>query len=279
MIEIIKIVRILKRKTAQITIAVLTILFLTGLSVHFYPSCQTPAVYACSSTDYNFHTFFQNEKIDCDTLNYHPVSDAVVKFCNLSAAAIRNGEQYTPPAASEKNSGEIKIIIKTPIFFEPEVKFDESDRQMAADSIENEIRTNFKQYGISVLTRDETNSIFSAAGIFGASNEVKILTPDIMKKIYEKESIHAVIDISFYNLTVARHFQFNIKMTASDRRDLARCDRYEARVRFKATSCGSGDILWIDEVTGYSDNSFYYSIFEKGIMYNLKQICIDESAI
>ncbi len=277
MTEIIKIVRILKRKTAQIVIAVLAVLFSIGLAGKFYPFHQTPSVYACSSTDYNFHTFFQNEKIDCAALNYHPVSDAVVKFCSLSAAAIRGGQSARTD--NEKNSGEVKIILKTPIFFEPEVKFDESDRRLTAESIENEIRTNFKQYGITVLTQDETNSAYSAAGVSGASGEVKILTPDIMKKLYEKNSIHAVIDISFYNLTVTKHFQFNIKMTASDRRDLARSDRYEARVRFKATSCAGGDILWIDEITGYSDNSFYYSIFEKGIMYNLKQICIDESAI
>lgn len=230
---------------------------------------------ACSSTDYNFHDFFITESVDCASLNYNPVSDSASRFCNLSSSAL-NKERQAPP---DGKTSEIRVILKTPIFFETEIKYGDSEKEAAACSIENEIRSFYKQYGIDLLTQPEADTVFKAIGVNGSSAEIKILTPELMKKLNDDHSIYAVIDVSFYKLTISKHFQFNIKMTASDRRDLARNDRYDAHVRYKVTRCETGDIIWIDEVTGYSDDSFYYSLFEKGIMYNLKQICINESAL
>ncbi len=231
--------------------------------------------YACSSTDYNFHDFFKTESVDCANLNYNPVSDSAMRFCTLSSSAINAAH----PARPNGGTSEIKVVLKTPVFFEAEIKYGEGEKESAAASIENEIRAAYKNFGIDLLTQSEAETVFKALGLSGSSSEIKILTPELMKKLNDEHSIYAVIDISFYNLTIAKHFQFNIKMTASDRRDLARNDRYDARIRYKVTRCETGDILWIDEVTGYSDDSFYYSLFEKGIMYNLKQICINESAL
>jgi hypothetical protein len=230
---------------------------------------------ACSSTDYNFHDFLKTGSVDCARLNYNPVSDSASRFCVLSSSALNEGR----PAAPDGKTSEIRVILKTPVFFEAEIKYGESEKEAAACSIENELRSFYKQYGVNLLTQPETEKVFNALGINGSSSEIKILTPGLMKRLNDDHSIYAIIDISFYNLTVSKHFQFNIKMTASDRRDLARNDRYDARVRYKVTRCETGDIIWIDEVTGYSDDSFYYSLFEKGIMYNLKQICINESAL
>lgn len=249
-------------------------IILFAITAHIILHFCGPA-YACSSTDYNFHDFFKTESVDCTHLNYNPVSDSASRFCVLSSSAISEGR----PAAPNGETAEIRVILKTPVFFEAEIKYGESEKESAAASIENEIRAAYKNYGIDLLTQPETETVFKTLGLSGSSAEIKILTPELMKKLNDEHSIYAIIDISFYNLTVAKHFQFNIKMTASDRRDLARNDRYDARVRYKVTRCETGDILWIDEVTGYSDDSFYYSLFEKGIMYNLKQVCINESAL
>ncbi len=224
---------------------------------------------ACSSTDYNYQVFFQTERVDSDGSNYNPISDCVKKFCDLTSNV------YGGRAAGE--TLEIKLLMKPSIYFEPGLKFSEQIKASVAASVETEIIDQYKRWKIHVCDSQEASAVYKKAG-FTPGSPI-LLTPEAMKKLYAECGIYAVIDISFYSMTYTKNFQVNIKTPASDRRDLARTDKYEARIRYKITRCENSDILWIDEVTGLSDDSFYYSLFEKGIIYNLKQICINESAI
>lgn len=246
---------------------------LLASAVIFAASFFGPAAFACSSSDYNYQTFFETQRVDCDGANYNPISDSAVKFVNLSVNTVLAEQK------AAGGSGEVKVMFKKPFFFEPSVKFGVETINKTADSLETEIRGNFKTYNVSVCGSAEVESIYKNLGFTGASDEIVVFTPEIMKKIYSENGIYAVIDISFYSMSVAKHYQINIKTPASDRRDLARTDKFEARIRYKITKCETGDILWIDEVCGLSDDSFYYSLFEKGLMYNLKQVCINESAL
>lgn len=237
-------------------------------------ACLLPApALACSSSDYNYQTFFETERVDCDVANYNPISDSAVKFVNLSVNTVL-AENKSPDG-----SGEVKVMIKKPVFFEPSLKFSADTINKTADSLETEISGNYKTYNVRACGSSEVESVYKSLGFAGASDEVVIFTPEILKRLYSENGIYAVIDISFYSMSVAKHYQINIKTPVSDRRDLARTDKFEARIRYKITKCETGDILWIDEVCGLSDDSFYYSLFEKGLMYNLKQVCINESAL
>ncbi|HPG57237.1 MAG TPA: hypothetical protein PKW98_05420 [Candidatus Wallbacteria bacterium] len=224
---------------------------------------------ACSSTDYNYQVFFQTEKVASDGVNYNPISDCVKKFCDLTSNV------YGVRGAGE--TLEIKLLMKPFIYFEPDLKFSDQIKASVAASIETEIIDQYKRWKIHVCDSRETEAVYKKAGF--APGSPAVLTPEAMKKLYAECGIYAVIDISFYSMTFTKNFQVNIKTPVSDRRDLARTDKYEARIRYKITKCENSDILWIDEVNGLSDDSFYYSLFEKGIIYNLKQICINESAI
>lgn len=228
---------------------------------------------SCDSSDYNYQTLFQTERVACGGENYNPISDSAVKFVNLSFTSVGEGFK------AAGGSGEIKLLIKRPVRFEPSVEFGEELSRKIADSIETEIRTSFGSYKARVCDSSETEGIYKALGFSVDSGEMAIFTPEVLKKLHSEKNIFAVIDISFHSMTFAKYFQFNIKTPAADRRDLARTDKYEARIRYKITRCETGDILWIDEVAGLSDDSFYYSLFEKGLMYNLKQVCINESAL
>lgn len=243
-------------------------------SAVIFVSCllAAPAL-ACSSSDYNYQTFFETQRVDCDGANYNPISDSAVKFVNLSVNTVLAEQK------ASGGSGEVKVMLKKPFFFEPSLKFDAQTIYKTADSLESEISGNFKTYNVSVCGSSEIESVYKNLGFSGASGEIVIFTPEILKRLYSENGIYAVIDISFYSMSVAKHYQINIKTPASDRRDLARTDKFEARIRYKITKCETGDILWIDEVCGLSDDSFYYSLFEKGLMYNLKQVCINESAL
>jgi hypothetical protein len=236
-------------------------------------SISGPAAFACSSSDYNYQTFFETQRVDCGGANYNPIFDSAVKFVNLSVNTVL-AEQN-----ASGGSGEVKVMIKKPFLFEPSLKFDPETINKTADSLETEISGNYKTYNVSVCGSAEVESVYKNLGFSAASDEVVIFTPEILKRIYSENGIYAVVDISFYSMSVAKHYQINIKTPASDRRDLARTDKFETRIRYKITKCETGDILWIDEVCGLSDDSFYYSLFEKGLMYNLKQVCINESAL
>ena len=247
--------------------------FLLASAVIFAASVSGPAALACSSSDYNYQTFFETERVDCGGGNYNPISDSAVKFVNLSVNTVLAEQK------ASGGSGEVRVMIKSPVFFEPSLKFDAETINKTAESLETEISANFKTYNVSVCGSSEVESVYKNLGFTGASGEVVIFTPGIMKRLYSENGIYAVIDISFYSMSVAKNYQINIKTPVSDRRDLARTDKFEARIRYKITKCETGDILWIDEVCGLSDDSFYYSLFEKGLMYNLKQVCINESAL
>ncbi|HOD42205.1 MAG TPA: hypothetical protein PKL57_16720, partial [Candidatus Wallbacteria bacterium] len=209
------------------------------------------------------------EKVASDGVNYNPISDCVKKFCDLTSNV------YGVRGAGE--TLEIKLLMKPFIYFEPDLKFSDQIKASVAASIETEIIDQYKRWKIHVCDSRETEAVYKKAGF--APGSPAVLTPEAMKKLYAECGIYAVIDISFYSMTFTKNFQVNIKTPVSDRRDLARTDKYEARIRYKITKCENSDILWIDEVNGLSDDSFYYSLFEKGIIYNLKQICINESAI
>lgn len=241
-------------------------------SLIFAALLSAAPAFACSSSDYNYQTFFETQRVDCDGANYNPISDSAVKFVNLSVNAVLAEQK------AAGGSGEVRVMLKKPFFFEPSLKFSAETIYKTADSLETEISENFKTYNVSVCGSSEVESVYKSLGFTGASDEVVVFTPEILKRLYSEKGIYAVIDISFYSMSFAKHYQINVKTPVSDRRDLARTDKFEARIRYKITRCETGDILWIDEVCGLSDDSFYYSLFEKGLMYNLKQVCINESA-
>jgi len=202
--------------------------------------------FACDTTEYNFWVFFATQNVDSSGENYGPILDSLNKFATLASRAIRD----------DGGSGEIKLILRAPVFDET-VIFDPAVKQAITSSIETELVSLFKNQQIHLCDSVETAVINKKLG-FAAGSDLIIFTPEIMKKAYNENGIYAVIDLSFNKMTFTKNYQFDIKAASADRRDFSRSDKYDARIRYKITKCSDGNILWIDEVPGISEDILYY---------------------
>lgn len=221
---------------------------------------------ACGSTDYNYMVLYEGERCRALT-DFGPVSDAIAKFCDRSSATIeaaRKASNETSEAVIAFN-GPIRVNSEN-VNLGPEVK------KIFEDSVESEMRAKYRDFNVKLMPRSAASAIFSAE-CGAATGENAILTPPVLKNIYSKHGIYAVIDATIFDSEAFPHFSFDLANFASDRRDLKYVVSCVATMRFKITRCSDGEILWIDEVSGTAEDIRFFSFFEKSLPLALKQRC------
>lgn len=229
-------------------------------------------IWACDSTLYNFNTFYESTQIYDYNANFNAIFNSLNKFViNSNSSITKVFNDYN------LNTNEIKVLMNVQIL--PNYELNDTLSTTILNSIEIHLISLFKIYNIKVIDSIETNLIFKNLSLDFEKNKVFILTPDILEKLYTNYSIFAVIDILLCDVSQIKCYQLNLNMPADDRREILVLDKYIAKMRYKITQCNNGNIIWIDEVIGNSDDSYYFSFFEKGIILNIKQVCIDESAL
>ncbi len=254
---------------------------LPGRKSRFIPITATAAfiltffaaiqAFACDSSTFNFFQIYQGATFKANISSFNPLEDSIQKFCNFSAAPVKQQN------ARNGGSEEIKVIFKGPLVLdETNFKLDDMEKKEYLDSIETRIRFFYASHNIKLLGREETRKIFES---IGQTDENFLMTPEISKTLQEKHNIYAFLNIAIAEMNSWNGYSFNLMGYSDDRRDAEYRNYSRVNMRYKLTECKSGDILWIDEVPGITEDIFFLTFFEKARPLFLKKECVTTSVI
>lgn len=226
---------------------------------------------ACDSENFNFFQLYQGATYRANVNSFKPLEDSIMKFCNFSAGPVK--QQNLKSGESE----EIKIILKSPVVLdETNFKLSDSEKNEYLDSIEARIRFFYSSNNITLCGREEARKIFDS---IGQTDENFLMTPEISKTLHDKFKIYAFLNIAIADMSSWNGYAFNLMSYSDDRRDIEYRNCSRVNMRYKITECKSGDILWIDEVPGITEDIFYLTFFEKALPLFLKKECVISSVI
>lgn len=247
-------------------------LFATAVLLAALAAAATPAP-ACDSTNFNFFAVLESPKYKTNLTSFGPAGDSISRFASFSTSAIKEA------FAKSGSTGEIKVMIKYPVLLDPgNFNLSDTEREAFSDSIENEIRRNYATQEIRVLTRRETAALMAS---IGQTDENFIMTPEIAKQMHSKLGIFAYMNILAADMNSWNSFKFDLKGQpgTEERRDVELTNYSQVSIRYKITRCADGEIIWIDEVPGTTEDIYYFSAAERGRILNFKKECVNYSVL